>query len=118
MRICQLFKRSKHQNTFPFYEAEGHCFPEVYFDVSFSCAVSHKLGKETEAEFFKFMHAWERHHFYCIRFIGLHKVFENDNRVRIAVDFGECKFKIVKALIKWLRKTKLPITRVVMHSDD
>lgn len=118
MAFWGFFKRNQKLNNFIFLEAEDHCYPEVYFDVTLSAPVSHKVGKDIELEFFKFMHKWKRRRLYCIQFICLHKVFEESNTVRIAVDFGYCKPKIVQGLIEWLRITKLPIKKVVMHSDD
>ncbi len=111
-------KCKKCEKEFLFIETEDHNFPEVYFDVSFSQSVSHELGKETEGLFFEFMQRWGRWHLYGIRYICLHKVFVETNTVRIAVDFGWCKYKIVKSLIKWLHSCNLPITEIRMHSDD
>lgn len=118
MGFFDHFKNKQKQNDFTFCEAEDHCYPEVYFDVTLSTPVSHKVGKDIELEFFKFMHSWKKRHLYCIQFICLHKVLEETDTVRIAVDFGFCKPKIVKGLIKWLRRSKLPIKKVIMHSDD
>lgn len=118
MGFWGLFKSDRKLNSFAFYEAEDHCFPEVFFDVSLSCDASHELGKTLEKYFFAFMHKWDKWHRYSIRYICLHKVFEQEKTVRIAVDFGGCRKAIVKALIKWLRRRNLPITSITMHSDD
>lgn len=112
MAFWEFFKRNRKLNNFIFHEAEDHCYPEVYFDVTLSGPVSHKVGKDIEVEFFKFMHKWKRRRLYCIQFICLHKVFEESDMVRIAVDFGLCKPKAVKGLIKWLKSSKHPIKRL------
>ncbi len=112
-----MFGRSKRCNNFPYYEAEEYCFPEVYFDVTLDGKVSHQIGKYIEQSFFHFMHKWDKWHLYSIRYICLDKVFEETSTVRIVVDFGWCKPKIIKALVKYLRKSSLPITSVMMHSE-
>ena len=112
-----MFGCSKRRNNFTFHVAEGHCFPEVYFDVTMEGQVSHQVGKNLERSFFKFMHKWDKWHRYSIRYICLDKIFEETSTVRIAVDFGWCKQKIVKALVKHMRKSSFPITSVIMHSE-
>ncbi len=109
---------SKRESGNIFREAEDNSYPQVYLDITFSVLVSHKLGKDTEKEIFNFMHSWNRHHRYSIRYICLDKVFEDRKMVRIAVDFGYCKKGIVKSLVKWLQKSSLLITGIYMHSDE
>ncbi len=95
--------------------AEDCQYPDTSFTLFFNDKVTQELADKTIEAFVLFQEEWDTTHFWGIHDVGIAEEKQDDeNALKILVDFGSSNYKIVKALIKWLQYSNLDISRVVI----
>jgi len=102
---------------FPF-EIDENCeYPDTTFTLLFKDNVTDEIKQQAESEFYAFQQDWDLKHT-----DGIHNIMIDENvpetcgnkSVQIIIDFGNCDPKIIIKLIQWLKKSELPIEKVIV----
>ena len=109
-------KRSKKKTDFLCEIAENCQYPDTSFILFFNSKVTPNLQDEAISVFTSFQEEWDTTHLW-----GIHDIIladdkqDSENVIKIHIDFGSSDYKIIKALIKWLRCSSLDLNKVIIE---
>ena len=106
-------KRNRKQVDFLCEISENCQYPDTTFTLFFNSKVTQSIQDDAISAFVSFQEEWDTTHFFGIHDIAIAEdQYDSENVIKILVDFGSSDYKIMKALIKWLRYSSLDINRI------
>lgn len=113
---CYPKKRnSKKKKNFPYEISENCAYPDVIVSIFLSEKITESIKEILISELASFQAEWDSSHDTGIHYMDIMDEEDNNNLIKIAIDFGDNDPDIIEALINYMRSSKLNIKNVVIQ---